>query len=53
MVSTPNFSRVDITKSAFSSSPTAPTPKVETPSLAQSITVPPAVPATVNLNSSI
>ena len=38
---------------SVSSFPTAPTAKVLSPNLAQSMIVPPAVPATVSLNSSI
>ena len=38
-VSAPNFSNTDTTKSAFSSSPTAPTASVDKPNFAQSIIV--------------
>ncbi len=52
-VEMPNPSSVDSTKRPFSSSPTAPTASAFMPSLAQSTTVPPAVPATVSLISSM
>jgi hypothetical protein len=52
-MSTPNFCRVARTKSAFSSSPTAPTERLFSPSFAVSTTVPPAVPATVRRISSM
>ena len=52
-VSAPCFCKAAMTKSAFSSSPTAPTARVRKPSLAQSMAVPPAVPATVRRISSM